>query len=411
MSDDLRPDRPGVLAVLRRRRALRVGLTQSVAIATGLLLGLLLPELHVGATLSGSAVQPFLVALGGGLVSFIALVFSLLFLVVQYGASAFTPRLTLFRDDPLVWRTFAVFVGVFVYVATAALAVAGDQQVTVLVPVVAVGMVIGSLMLARSLQLRALGHVQLNATLDQISQRGERVLGALYDRPLVVAAAAPDEPELPPVTRRVEWGEGHAVLRQLDLATLCDLAASCDGVVVLHVGVGDELWRGRTVLTVLGGRDVPDETRFLDALEAGTDRSFEQDPLLAFRLLTDIGLRALSPAVNDPATAVTAIGHAHDLLLLVADRDLDIGDVRDTAGDVRVRLSMPDWDAVLGAAVDEMIHYGAAHPAVRARLVLLLDDLAGRLGPRRRLAVDRRLRQLSIIPEPFPEPVLARGGH
>lgn len=410
MSDELRPDRPGVLAVLRRRRAVRVGLTQSVAIATGLFLGLLLPELHVGATLSGSAVQQFLVALGGGLVSFIALVFSLLFLVVQYGASAFTPRLTLFRDDPLVWRTFAVFVGVFVYVSTAALAVASERQVTVLVPVVAVGLVICSLMLARSLQLRALGHVQLNATLDQISRRGERVLGALYDRPLVVAAPAADA-DAAPVTRRVEWGESHAVLRQLDLATLCDLAASCDGVVVLHVGVGDELWRGRTVLTVLGGRGVPDETRFLDALEAGTDRTFEQDPLLAFRLLTDIGLRALSPAVNDPATAVAAVGHAHDLLLLVADRDLDIGEVRDTAGRVRVRLSMPDWDAVLGAAVDEMIHYGAAHPAVRGRLVLLLDDLAGRLGPRRRLTVDRRLRQLSTNPEPFPEPVLARGGH
>jgi formate hydrogenlyase subunit 4 len=41
--------------------------------------------------------------------------FSLLFLVVQWAFSSLSPRLNLFRDDPIVWRTFAFAIGVFVF--------------------------------------------------------------------------------------------------------------------------------------------------------------------------------------------------------------------------------------------------------------------------------------------------------
>jgi uncharacterized membrane protein len=64
----------------------------------------------------------------------------------------------------------------------------------------------------------------------------------------------------------------------------------------------------------------------LGALVTGQERTFYQDPLFAFRLLSDIGLRALSPAVNDPATAVQVLDTIQSLLLALANRDLDVAD-------------------------------------------------------------------------------------
>ena len=65
-------------------------------------------------------------------------------------------------------------------------------------------------------------------------------------------------------------------------------------------------------------------------------RTWEQDPLLAFRLLVDIGLRAQSPAINDPATCRHSINAVSGLLRYLADRHLTIGDITDPGGQVRL---------------------------------------------------------------------------
>ena len=71
----------------------------------------------------------------------------------------------------------------------------------------------------------------------------------------------------------------------------------------------------------------------------GQERTFRQDPLFTFRLLADIGLRALSPDVNDPATAVQVLDTVESLLLPLAPRDLDVAEVADDTGTVRVVLA------------------------------------------------------------------------
>ena len=78
-----------------------------------------------------------------------------------------------------------------------------------------------------------------------------------------------------------------------------------DAVVAFRVGVGDTVHEGTPLADIHGG-DVPDDV-VERAVVRGPERSFDQDPMLAIRLLADIALRALSPAVNDPATAVDAI--------------------------------------------------------------------------------------------------------
>ena len=105
------------------RRRLRAGLVQLLFAVAGLGLGLLLPWITVAPTVASSRVTETLVGVGFGVLGLVTIIFSLLFLVVQWAFSSLSPRLNLFRDDPIVWRTFGLAVGVFVFSVTAALVI------------------------------------------------------------------------------------------------------------------------------------------------------------------------------------------------------------------------------------------------------------------------------------------------
>ena len=109
----LHGDRP-VIRALRRRRHLRASLVQSVYVVASVALALVLARIGVGPTIPATTAVPMLFALAGGLVGFIGIVYSLLFVVVQWASSTFSPRLNLFRDRPLVWHSFGFFVGTIV---------------------------------------------------------------------------------------------------------------------------------------------------------------------------------------------------------------------------------------------------------------------------------------------------------
>jgi uncharacterized membrane protein len=113
----------------------------------------------------------------------VSIIFSVLFLVVQWAFSSLSPRLNLFRDDPIVWRTFGLAVGVLVFSVTAALVIGNDLEVPVIVPAAEVAGVLAALALIRSLQVKAFASIQLAPTLSVIAARGRGILDDLYPRP------------------------------------------------------------------------------------------------------------------------------------------------------------------------------------------------------------------------------------
>ena len=109
-------------AQLRRRRSLRAGQTQLLYIAAGVGLGLLVPTLDTGARIPAVEVAALLAGITAGLLALTGIVFALLFLVVQFAATAQSPRLHLFRDKPLVWHALGLVIGVMVYATTCVVA-------------------------------------------------------------------------------------------------------------------------------------------------------------------------------------------------------------------------------------------------------------------------------------------------
>ena len=190
-------------------------------------------------------------------------------------------------------------------------------------------------------------------------------------------------------------------MQQLNLRRLLDDHAASGVVIVLRAGIGDTLQEGAVVADLHGG-DVSDAV-VLGALVTGQERTFHQDPLFAFRLLADIGLRALSPAVNDPATAVQVLDTIQSLLLPLVTRGLDVADIADDAGAVKVVLALPSWDDYLRIAFDDLIEAGARSPMVLLQARALLADLLNAAPPQRRSSITWRLQRAEeLAADSFP---------
>ena len=124
------------------------------------------------------------------------------------------------------------------------------------------------------------------------------------------------------------------------------------------------------------------------------ERTIDQDPLYALRLLVDIAARALSPAVNDPSTAVQALDRIEGLLRILAIRDLDAGALHDASGHLRLVVPLPRWEDYVSVSLTEIRQYGASSTQVARRLRALLVDLLRDVPPSRRPAL---LEQLELL--------------
>jgi uncharacterized membrane protein len=366
---------------------------QILSAAIGLALGLLVPRIDAGPTVSTGRMTEMLFTRGIGTLGIVTLVFSLLFSVVQWTASSFGPRMNLFRDDPLVWRSFGFAVGVFVFGVTSGLTAAGQGHVTLVLPMAAVLAVLAAAYLVRALQTRAFQSMQLAHVLRELTARGQAAINDCYppDAPLV------DQSDSSPAAsgrrRVVLWSDTFGVVQQFDVHDLIEAASAADTLVAFRVRVGEPLHHGSPLADLHGG-DLSDHV-VQQAVVLGLERSFVQDPLFAFRLLADIALRALSPAVNDPATAVDVLDVIENLLRTVGGRALRMTPFPDDHGVPRVRIALPEWEDFLRTGVEDLLPVAASSSMVRRRLLVMVDDLVEATPPRRHAGIARLREQIA----------------
>jgi len=116
--------------------------------------------------------------------------------------------------------------------------------------------------------------------------------------------------------------------------------------------------------------------RVADAITTGFERTEDHDVAFGLRQLGDVACKALSPGINDPTTAIHALGHMSALLCQLAGHDLGPLLLRDEQGSVRVVLQRPDLADLLEVALTQPRRYGAGDPMVLGRLLTLLRELA-----------------------------------
>jgi uncharacterized membrane protein len=223
-----------------------------------------------------------------------------------------------------------------------------------------------------------------------VAAAGARVFRAGHTEAPDLMSDVPDA--VPALTVR---NASAGVIQALDRAGLVATATRHDCVLVFPHAVGDLVPHGDDLIEVHGRGALPTADRLRGMVALGEERTIEQDTPFALRILVDIAIRALSPAVNDPTTAVQVLGAMEDLLLLIGESDLEgRGTLRDEQGNLRVLVAERRWDDLLALALTEIREYGASSTQVTRRVRALLDNLARRVRPEHRAAVAEQLAAL-----------------
>ena len=390
-------------------------------IAVAAVLGILLPELDswiddslppsVSAYLFGGGAQAaraVLEAIAGSLITVTSLTFSLTVVTLQLASSQFSPRLLrTFSSDRFVQATLALFLGTFTYALTVLRTVRtpADDQI-LFVPQIAVtvafllavasvfGLVVFLAHLAKQIRVETMlvnVHQDATQTLRRILPPGDA------DNPSArIPEPPPDAATVPaPASGFLVW---------LDEPALLAAAREASAVLMIHRAPGNSLVAGTPIGVAwpLAGHYFDEEVlaelrhRAAEAVHTGPERTAAQDVGFGLRQLTDVATKALSPGINDPTTAIHAIGHSSALLVELAARDLAPRVLHDQDHTVRVVLHRSAFADLLDTAISQPRRYGAADPAVLTRLLWLLREVAWNAKlPEQRQAVAGQLARIN----------------
>lgn len=366
-----------------RKSIPRVIITASYMLVS-LALGLIIPRYEIvhGSTiptdLSYTSAQAFLSAISSGMMTLAAIIFSIAFIVAQYSATAYTPRLTVeLSRNTLQFHALGLFIATFTFSLCALLWIdRGGSQTVPSLSIIIVAILASASLITLAFMVRDFQQLNISLVLRNIGAKGRRALardpeahtGKMLpaNRSAVIAL---------PTTANVTHHDEPMTIADYDFAGFLVQARQSSAVIVLENAVGDVLVEGSTVLRVRGGTIAHPET-LKQYIQVSTARTFSDDPQFALRLFVDIAIRALSAAINDPTTAVQALDQIEDYLVHLGTSDLPTGFLGDDDGTLRVVYPAPTWEDFLDLAFNEIHYYGRNSVQVQRRLRAVVEDLA-----------------------------------
>jgi uncharacterized membrane protein len=364
-----------------------------VAIAAAVLLVRLLHwfELEMGweAEINADTMRTVLGNLAGATFTLIVFVCSSLLLVVQLASAQLTPRIIgVLLRDPLTKLTLSLFVFTFVFTTSTLLRI--GSSVPLLTAEIAAYSSAACLGLFLYLIDRVGKMLRPSGALQSVASQAHQVIENVYPRRLNDDRRMSSEPA--DVSGKepgnTVTSSTVGVVLAFDIQGLVKLGARHDCVIELVPQVGHFVAPGNLLFRIYGATDLLADS-LLQSIALGGERTMEQDPAFAFRVIVDIASKGLSPAINDPTTAVLAIDQIHYLLRHIGNRRLDNEQVRDAIGRVRLIYRTPDWEDFVTLAVTEIRHFGGASIQIVRRMRAMLEDLIQAL-PEERTALLRQ---------------------
>jgi uncharacterized membrane protein len=343
----------------------------------------------ISKSISASSASAALSALGSGMLAFTGFVTSVILMVIQFGTAEFSPRFVAwFRRDRTLRYSLSTFSATFLFalVSTAQVGRGTAAFVPTRTLLAALGLTLLSIVMFLVLIDRTSGGLRVANVVQSVEREARDAFDAVYPAnaaDTVEAKAATRSVAGRSLVQTVRVGRLGQVVVALHRKGLADVAERYDAVIELMPAVGDHVPAGGILLKVYGSRRLP-ERRLRRAIALGDERTLEDDPAFAIRMLVDVAIKALSPAVNDPTTAVQALDRIEDLLRYAASKHLSTGTVSDSKGEVRFVYPTPTWQDLVELAFAEIRAFGAGQYQVDRRLRALLDDLIATLPERRR---------------------------
>jgi uncharacterized membrane protein len=343
--------------------------------------------------------------LAGSMLTFIVFVLSTTLIVVQLASAQLTPRIiVLVLTSPGV--KFALGTLTFTYTFTLAALGRVEERVPDLHVSVAVLLNLVCIMVFFRFVQQLAGGLRPASVMLLVSDRAWRVIDqvypAAYDPQRREESASEALSAVP--AQVVEFAGRTGVIMAFSAADLVRLARDAEAIIELIPQVGDSVARGDPLFRIVGGIRPISPHALCGCVAVGAERTMEQDPRFAFRILVDIANKALSPAINDPTTAVLALDQIDNLLLELGRRRLDEGLTRDRDGKLRLVYGTPDWPDFVMLGVSEVRQFGEGSLQVDRRLRAMLEHLMATLPESRRPPLQAELALLgSGIERRFPD--------
>jgi uncharacterized membrane protein len=318
--------------------------------------------------------------------AFVVFTFGSLLVAIQIASAQMTPRIiatTLLRND-LVKYTVALLIFTLMFSLGAQNRL--DEQSYQLLAFVAVLLGMSSFAAFFYLIDYASRLLRPISILARVGDGGIAVVESVYPNPSS-GPSGESEPAISAAPDAVVKHRGTSgIVLAVHIARLLKMAEGSDGVIEFVPQVGDFVAFDDPLFNIYdGSRSLNEDT--LRALVAfGSERTLEQDPTFAFRIVVDISLKALSPAINDPTTAVLAIDQLHRMLRAVGKRDLRTDEILDKSGKLRVIFRTPNWEDFVHLAFSEIRLCGSNNLQIVRRLRAMIENLIQTL-PRHRHAL------------------------
>jgi uncharacterized membrane protein len=354
---------------------------------------------------AGSA-QVVLGSIAGSVMTVISVVYSILVVALSLASMQFSPRvLSGFLRDAVSQTVLGVFLGTFTYCILVLRAVHGEPAP--FVPVTAVSGAIVLALVSIGALIFFIHHIareiQANHLVDRIAEETcEVIRQVLPEREAVAAGSVGAQAvEEAPSEGETVAASASGYVQLVDEDSLAALAEEMSAQVVVLVGAGEFAVEGAPLLRVVAGKALSAGVRgrLLAAFDIGAIRTLQQDFEFGFRQVVDIGLKAISPAVNDPSTAVTCIDQLGRMLACVASRGEAPAALRGARGVLWRRRQ--DFLSALDLSFHQMRQYGKGDMAVSLRIVRALHQVAPLVGApalRERLWFHGRLVREALAP-------------
>jgi len=358
-----------------------------VAAAAGLLLAAALRDVRTAAGVERlwrgdtSAAQSLLQVVVTSVTAATSLTFSLTIVAVQLASQQFSPRLLRgFARDAVTKRVLVILLFTTTFALTLMSTLAAERPLPR--PALVIALAAGVLSLVTLLVF--ISHLLRTLRVDTMMLHAH---GAALAAITTFYPAHGDESRSDGSELRLDAGFAHVALatrsgfvQRTDVAQLLQVVERHDLLVRVEVRAGDHVVRGTPVASIWrsdGARsDASPTGEVLRAVKIHDERTLDQDAAFGFRQLEDIAVKAMSPAVNDPVTAVTVIGHMADLLVELTTCRLGAILHRPSTGGAGAIVPDRDLRYYLDLSCEQLARTASSEPTVLQALLGMLRDVA-----------------------------------